>query len=66
MWARAFLLKNSPYKICTFGFFADKWAMAGSSFALDSLDRNDLALDLLDTDGLFGELQFHHPMSTQK
>jgi len=28
--------------------------MAGSSFALDSLDRNDLALDLLDTDGLFG------------
>jgi len=28
--------------------------MAGSSFALDSFDRNDLALDLLDTDGLFG------------
>ena len=40
-------------------FFADKWAMAGSSFALDSLDRNDLALDLLDTDGLFGEHQSH-------
>ena len=39
--------------------FADKWAMAGSSFALDSLDRNDLALDLLDTDGLFGEHQSH-------
>ena len=39
--------------------FADKWAMAGSSFALDSLDRNDLALDLLDTEGLFGEHQFH-------
>ena len=29
--------------------------MAGSSFALDSLDRHDLNLDLLDTDGLFGE-----------
>ena len=27
--------------------------MAGSSFALDSFDRNDLALDLLDTDSLF-------------
>ena len=32
--------------------------MAGSSFALDSFDRNDLALDLLDTDGLFGEQEY--------
>ena len=40
------------------GIFADKWAMAGSSFALDSFDRNDLALDLLDTDGLFGEHEY--------
>ena len=29
--------------------------MADSSFALDILDRQDLALDLLETEGLFGE-----------
>ena len=48
-------LQNLQFWNC----FADKWAMAGSSFALDSLDRNDLALDLLDTEGLFGEQQLH-------